>query len=163
MVYRGDPNENHFGEYDLRKQLERDVSLVPDVMVGALYIINHKGKGFPLVNLKPVVLRKGRDASLVTLTMYEILRHEADGYRSFMPHIICVRPVNSWWTTIGDTVLETLRQHFMGVDDSVLRGLDVQRIPDIKEDANETILRLSIPYPITLFNRSSNANSLRTV
>ncbi|RPF82036.1 MAG: hypothetical protein CBC65_001500 [Rhodothermaceae bacterium TMED105] len=151
LAFKHDATRKGEDVESLRRDLKHYVMMPPDEVSGQSYIVNHWGLAFPVMDGQPIVLRKGNGASLATLTLYNIFTPTGSANINYlMPHIICVRPQNTWWVTIKETILEILRQHFAHVSENALDKLEVQRI-EPNEATSETVMRLSMPFPLSLY------------
>lgn len=144
-LFLNDPQMRWDDLEELRRVFESRVTKIPESLVGSSYIGNGEGHAFPVEKTDPIVMRKGVESSLVSLTMYEVA---TPSRRSYMPHRICVRPAHGWWASVPQTVLEVLRQHFSDVPYSVVDGMRMSTIT--KVDDNQTVVALSFPVPIDL-------------
>lgn len=140
----------------LRRDFKHYVMMPPEEVSGQLYIVNHWGLAFPVVDSHPIILRKGNGTSLATLTLYNIFTPTGNKNISYvMPHILCVRPQNTWWVTIRETILEILRQHFTHVPEDALDKLEVQRM-ESNPKTSETVMKLSMQFPLSLYKMTDD-------
>lgn len=134
----------------LRRELSRHVTMAPDDIAGQPYLLNHWGLAFPVQDKNPIVLRKEHASSLASLTLYRIFAPTGHKTMSYvMPHVVCVRPQNTWWTTVKETIREILLQHYPDVPDAALDNIEVQRI-ETGSGTTETVMRLSTAFPLAL-------------
>ena len=141
----------------LRRELAHLVTTVPDEIAGQHYLVNHIGLAFPVQHPKPIVLRKGHRSTLATMTMFDVFAPHAKDprIRYVIPHVVCVRPTNAWWTTVKETMYEILKQHYPGITLDHFHQIEAHR--DDAHGGDETVMRLSVPYPIPLYEMTPAA------
>lgn len=156
LAFQNDPDRRSASMDALRRDLKDRVTTPPEEISGESYIVTRFGIAFPVHSSTPIVLQKERSNSKATLTLYKIFtpnKPESETY--FMPHMICMSPKHAWWTTVKDTVLEILFDHFPNLPVDEVDRLEAQRLE--KED--ETVMKLSMPYPFVVHSTSRNTRT----
>lgn len=149
-----------------RRILKERVTSAPREMTDLTYIASTSCLAFPVKERDPIVMRKGEDTSLSTLTLFEnYVPHGDPSFVYLMPHLLRMSPPA---LDIGDglpvkeEVVRILSQRFTyGVSPSLLKGM---KFALRRQSEEESVFSLFLPHPICIYNfTKKNQTVLRSI